>query len=184
MENNTQGIRSEMEKTGEPKSGSLNRRSYYINIRFILENKKIQIKAKVDTGATHTILGLRNNSLKPFTNKIIKNNNLSSALTASDEEIKLYGYVVTDFWLTQDILIPRIKLYFSDDIGEKAVLGMDILSLFDFQYLREKGCSNGTFWINNYVSTLDVIRKRMLNKEIDYLDPELIFDIEDIGDSN
>ena len=99
MENNTQGIRSEMEKTGEPKSGSLNRRSYYINIRFILENKKIQIKAKVDTGATHTILGLRNNSLKPFTNKIIKNNNLSSALTASDEEIKLYGYVVTDFVL-------------------------------------------------------------------------------------
>ena len=81
-------------------------------------------------------------------------------------------------------MIPRIKLYFSDDLGEKAVLGMDKLSLFDFQYLREKGCSNGTFWINNYVSTLDVIRKRMLNKEIDYLDPELIFDIEDIGGSN
>ena len=112
MENNTQGIRSEMEKTGEPKSGSLNRRSYYTNIRFSFEKKKIQLKAKVDTGATHTILGLRNNALKPFANKIILNNNQSSALTASDEEIKLYGYIVTDFWITQDILIPKIKLYF------------------------------------------------------------------------
>ena len=56
MEKNTQGIRSEMEKTGEPKSGSLNRRSYYTNIRFSFEKKKIQLKAKVDTGATHTIL--------------------------------------------------------------------------------------------------------------------------------
>jgi hypothetical protein len=180
MENNTQGIRSEMEKTGEPKSGSLNRRSYYTNIRFSFEKKKIQLKAKVDTGATHTILGLRNNALKPFANKIILNNNQSSALTASDEEIKLYGYIVTDFWITQDILIPKIKLYFSEDIGEKAVLGMDILSLFDFQYLRERGSSNGTFWINNYVSTLDALKKRMLNKDIDYLDPELILDIDDI----
>lgn len=67
------------------------------------------MKAKVDTGATHTILGLRNNALKPFANKIILNNNQSSALTASDEEIKLYGYIVTDFWITQDILIPKIK---------------------------------------------------------------------------
>lgn len=40
MENNTQGIRSEMEKTGEPKSGSLNRRSYYTNIRFSFEKKR------------------------------------------------------------------------------------------------------------------------------------------------
>lgn len=181
MENNTQGIRSEMEKTGEPKSGSLNRRSYYTNIRFSLEKKKIQLKAKVDTGATHTIMGLRNNALRPFVDKIIlNNNNQSSALTASDEEIKLYGYIVTDFWITQDILIPKIKLYFSEDIGEKTVLGMDILSLFDFQYLRERGSSNGTFWINNYASTLDVLKKRMLNKDIDYLDPELIFEIEDM----
>lgn len=65
-------------------------------------------------------------------------------------------------------------MYFSEDIGEKAVLGMDILSLFDFQYLRERGSSNGTFWINNYVSTLDVLKKRMLNKDIDYLDPSQI----------
>ncbi len=180
MESTTQGIRSEMEKTGEPKSGSFNRRSYYTNIRLCLDKKKIQLKAKVDTGATHTILGLRNNALKPFANKIILNNNQSGALTASDEEIKLYGYIVTDFWITQDILIPKIKLYFSEDIGEKAVFGMDILSLFDFQYLREKGSSNGTFWINNYTSTLDALKKRMLNKDIDYLDAELILDIDDI----
>lgn len=179
MGNDIQGLRSEMEKTGEPKSGSLNRRSYYTNIKFILEGKKIQIKAKVDTGATHTILGLRNNVLKPFANKITGNNKPIGALTASDEEITLYGYVVNDFWLTQDIIIPKIKLYFSEDIGEKAVLGMDILSLFDFQYLREKRSNNGTFWINNYANTLDVIQKRMLNKDIDYLDPELIFDVDD-----
>lgn len=179
MTNNVQGIKSEMEKTGEPKSGSLNRRAYYTNIRFIIENKKIQMKAKVDTGATHTIMGLKHNVLKPFVNKVIKSNNPIGALTASDEEIKLYGYIVNDFRLTPDITIPKIKLYFSEDIGEKAVLGMDILSLFDFQYLREKGSSNGTFWINNYANTLEAIQKRMLNKEIDYLDPELIFDIED-----
>lgn len=46
MENNTQGIRSEMEKTGEPKSGSLNRRSYYTNIRFSFEKKKDTVESE------------------------------------------------------------------------------------------------------------------------------------------
>ena len=57
-------------------------------------------------------------------------------------------------------------------------LGMDILSLFDFQYLREKHQNYGTFWINNYHEVLKELHTRKLNKGIDYIDPILIANIE------
>ena len=75
------------------------------------------------------------------------------------------------------IIIPKLLIFFSKELKDKAILGMDILSLFDFQYLREKRSTNGTFWINNYQDVLDNISKRMLNQELDYLDPSLILSI-------
>ena len=51
---------------------------------------------------------------------------------------------------------------------------MDILSLFDFQYTRDIHSSNGTFWFNNYADVLNNISVRMLNKNLNYVDPALI----------
>ncbi len=75
--------------------------------------------------------------------------------------------------------MDKIKLFFSEDIGNKALLGMDILSLFDFQYLKEKRQNYGTFWINNYDEALKELQVRRLNKDIDYIDPILIAAIDD-----
>ena len=55
---------------------------------------------------------------------------------------------------------------------------MDLLSLFDFQYLKEKGQNWGTFWINNYEQALKELYTRRFNKDMDYIDPILIAEVE------
>ncbi len=92
------------------------------------------------------------------------------AYDASGTELKLFGYIVENFKLTDDIILDKIKLFFSEDIGSKALLGMDILSLFDFQYLKERRQNYGTFWINNYDEALKDLQTRRLNKDIDYIE--------------
>ena len=51
---------------------------------------------------------------------------------------------------------------------------MEILILFYFKYLKEKRQNYGTFWINNYDEALKELQIRRLNKDIDYIDPILI----------
>ena len=105
---------------------------------------------------------------------------IGRAYDASGTELKLYGYVVEKFRLTDEIVIDKIKLFFTEDIGNKALLGMDILSLFDFQYLKEKRQNYGTFWIDNYDKALKELQARKLNRDIDYIDPILIANIDEI----
>ena len=122
---------------------------------------------------------MENSYIKPFKDKILKSNMRGIAYDASGTELKLYGYIVENFRLTDEITLDKIKLFFSEDIGNKALLGMDILSLFDFQYLKEKRQNYGTFWINNYDEALEELQARRLNKDIDYIDPILIAAIDD-----
>ncbi|MCM1183060.1 MAG: hypothetical protein NC337_06785 [Roseburia sp.] len=109
---------------------------------------------------------------------ILKSDMRGVAYDASGTELKLYGYVVENFRLTSDIILDKIKLFFSEDIGDKALLGMDIMSLFDFQYLKERRQNWGTFWINNYEDVLRELNNRKLNKDMDYIDPVLIANID------
>lgn len=122
---------------------------------------------------------MENSYIKPFKDKILKSNMRGIAYDASGTELKLYGYIVENFRLTDEITLDKIKLFFSEDIGNKALLGMDILSLFDFQYLKEKRQNYGTFWINNYDEALKDLQARRLNKDMDYIDPILIAAVED-----
>ena len=173
------GLLSEMTKVGNPyKNGVFGRESYYTSVSFTIQDTVLDVTAKVDTGATYTIFGLNNSMFSELAEQIQNSTMRGRAYDASDTELRLYGYVVNDFRLTDDIVIDRIKLFFSADIGDKALLGMDILSLFDFQYLREKHQNYGTFWINNYHEVLKELHTRKLNKGIDYIDPILIANIE------
>ena len=122
---------------------------------------------------------MENSYIKPFKDKLLKSSMRGIAYDASGTELKLYGYIVEDFRLTDEITLDKIKLFFSEDIGNKALLGMDILSLFDFQYLKEKRQNYGTFWINNYDEALKDLQPRRLNKDIDYIDPILIAAVDD-----
>ena len=139
----------------------------------------MNVITKIDTGATYTVIGLENSYIKPFKDKILKSSMRGIAYDASGTELKLYGYIVENFRLTDEITLDKIKLFFSEDIGNKALLGMDILSLFDFQYLKEKRQNYGTFWINNYDEALKDLQERRLNKDIDYIDPILIAVVDD-----
>lgn len=171
--------RSELEKAANPATKAFNRESYFTKISFDISNKTVKITAKIDTGATYTVIGLEHKGLIRFKDEIQKSSMRGIAYDASGTELKLYGYVVENFRLTDEIILDKIKLFFSEDIGSKALLGMDILSLFDFQYLKEKRQNYGTFWINNYDEALRDLQARRLNKDTDYIDPILIADVED-----
>lgn len=171
--------KSEVKKKANPATRAFNRESYFTDIKFVLNTKSLKITIKIDTGATYTVIGMENSYLKPYKNEIMKSSMRGIAYDASGTELKLYGYVVENFRLTDEITLDKIKLFFSEDIGSKALLGMDILSLFDFQYLKEKRQNYGTFWINNYDEALKDLQARRLNKDTDYIDPILIADVED-----
>ena len=171
--------KSELKKKANPATKAFNRESYFTGIKFDLNTKPIKITTKIDTGATYTVIGMENSYIKPFKDKLLKSSMRGIAYDASGTELKLYGYIVEDFRLTDEITLDKIKLFFSEDIGNKALLGMDILSFFDFQYLKEKRQNYGTFWINNYDEALKDLQTRRLNKDIDYIDPILIAAVDD-----
>ena len=171
--------RSEMSKEANPITHAFNRESYFTRIRFKIDNNLVNVTTKIDTGATYTVIGMENSYIKPFKDKILKSNMRGIAYDASGTELKLYDYIIENFRLTDEITLDKIKLFFSEDIGNKALLGMDILSLFDFQYLKEKRQNYGTFWINNYDEALIDLQARRLNKDIDYIDPILIAAVDD-----
>lgn len=171
--------RSEMSKEANPITHVFNRESYFTRIGFKIDNNLVNVTTKIDTGATYTVIGLCSDELENYKNNILKSNMRGIAYDASGTELKLYGYIVENFRLTDEIILDKIKLFFSEDIGNKALLGMDILSLFDFQYLKEKRQNYGTFWINNYDEALKDLQARRLNKNIDYIDPILIAAVEE-----
>ena len=127
--------KSEVKKKANPATRAFNRESYFTDIKFGINSKSLKITAKIDTGATYTVIGLESSYLKPYKSEIMQSDMRGIAYDASGTQLKLYGYIVEKFRLTDEITLGRIKLFFSEDIGSKALLGMDILSLFDFQYL-------------------------------------------------
>lgn len=154
-------------------------RSYYTKIEYTVNNESIVSNMKIDTGADYTIIGLMDDGLSEYREMILHSGMTGRAYDASGTELKLYGYIVENFRLTDEITLYKIKLFFSEDIGNKALLGMDILSLFDFQYLKEKRQNYGKFWINNYDEALKDLQTRRLNKDIDYIDSILIAAVDD-----
>ena len=103
------------------------RRSYYTKIEYTINNESIVASMKIDTGADYTIIGLTDDSLLEYRKEILQSNMIGTAYDASGTELKLYGYIVENFRLTDEITLDKIKLFFSEDIGNKALLGMDIL---------------------------------------------------------
>jgi hypothetical protein len=154
------------------------RTSYYTRISFKYKDYLNRVEMKVDTGAAHTIIGTDYKDLSEQLKEDIQDLPIDSKRTpedASGHTISLKECTVENFRLTPEIVFPKIKIMFSSDIKDKAILGMDILSLFDFQYKHEKGNMLGTFWINNWEHHLKKIFDILEKKHLDYLDTEQIF---------
>jgi len=181
MNTPNKSIRTELERVGNPyKNNQINRAAYYTNVYFEIKGKKVFIPMKIDTGATYTVIGTCNTKIEKWRNIINASDIRRTAYDASNKPIDLRGYILSNFRLTKDIIFPKIRIFFSDELGDRAVLGMDILSLFDFQYKQEKGNMLGTFWINNWESHMEKIYGILKRKHLDYLDTEQIFLLDEV----
>ena len=99
--------------------GNYDRTSYFIKIHFSLLGKVAKLNMKMDTGASRTVIGL--GSLQAVTN--VKNIIMQEPVckgrleSATGGEISYREVVVDDFYLTPDVVFSKIKLAFSEDIG-------------------------------------------------------------------
>lgn len=155
------------------------RTSYYTEVHFVYNDEDVDIEVKVDTGSPYTIIGTKSRKLGVDIQESIKKIDNSSEMMAEDASgstVKLKEVIVEKFILTEDIVFPKIRIFFSDDIGEKAILGMDILSLFDFQYVRK----DKTFYIHYPNNFLDDLKERSTNKEDVYINPDKIVLIDNV----
>ena len=176
-----QSTRSELRKTGDPKkNSSMSRFTYYTNIKFSMYDREIKIPMKIDTGSAYTIVDMNSIYFDDYREDIRCSGELKNAYNVSGKPLNLYGCPVSNFKLTDDIVIPKIKIYFSEDTEEKSLLGMDILSLFTFQYTLNNDSLNGSFWIFNYASSLRRIEEHKLNRSLEYIDPYLIASIDEV----
>ena len=92
-------------------------------------------------------------------------------------EYYIEQYNVTDFKLTEGIVFDKLKLCFSDDLGEKAVIGMDILGLFEILYLFNDEHCNGSFYLRRYRETKNLVDKYLAKSKTDILYPVTILEM-------
>ncbi len=148
---------SELIRKPIPNTSSESRLSYYTDLYFNIDDINVGIVAKVDTGASYTIIGTEVDGLDACVDYINANAIIEKEQPedATKNKIHMKSLTVSDFQLTKEICIPKIKLFFSDDLKDKAILGMDILSLYDFVYRHEVNQIKGTFWLihNPYATT-------------------------------
>lgn len=169
----------ELVKQKAPEGGTRRRNKYYISCTYEIDGAIIASPFKMDTGADCTVIGLDSITKDTF-KELILNSNLPDATfaTASGEIFKAKSFVVNNFEIAPGIVIPRIKLHFAKELGKKALLGMDIISLFYFQYMPDGGTHNGTFWLNNPEEILKTLDDYKLNNGIDYIDPDTLWSLD------
>lgn len=162
-------------KRSKNERGNYDRRSYYVDIRFSLKTLQTDLSMKIDTGASRTVIGINNTIFDSGIKDIILQEPVCSGRleSATNGEICYHEVVVDDFYLTPDIKFTKIKLAFSEDIGNRALLGMDILSLFSFTYNRREQ----EFWLADCDTANKYVEKYCLNKELGYIDPSLIAEV-------
>lgn len=169
----------ELKKRKDPEWGTARRNKYHVLCTYRVGKTNSICYFKVDTGADYTVIGL-DTIQEDSCRDLILNSNLPDArfCTASGEVINAKSFVVKDFMLAPEVIIPEIKLHFAESLGKRALLGMDILSLFNFQYIKDVGTHNGTFWLNDPEDSIKELEKYKLNNDISYIDPDTLWSLE------
>lgn len=103
-----------------------------------------------------------------------------SIQSASGQSIDLVPIVATNFQLTNDICIPRLKIYVSNKI-KSSVLGLDILGNFRTIWDWQRGNMLVEATIVDWEERLEKIQKLCKkNISVDYLDPDFIYLIDKV----
>lgn len=183
--NDPKSTSSLLTKIDNPFRGNQARTSYYINVVLNIKNAKLPIPMKIDTGATHTIVGTEIDAMSEIKDLLIHNSiKKGTVKDASGSDIFTYAYIVEQLKLSDEITLPNVEIYFSKQLKEKAVLGMDILSLFDFRYQLDKKGSNGEFWINDYQDAIERITTCGFYKNNNYIQSGMILTLDDAPQSS
>ena len=152
--------RSELVRVGNPfRHNRFVRTEYYTNISFCIDNEFVEITVKVDTGSPYTIIGLNNDSMLPFRDKILPNVVDIELYDATESQVDIEQYNVSNFKLTDDIVFDKLKLCFSNDLNKKSVLGLDILSLFEAKYEFYNKSRSGTLFLLNFTNSINNANK-------------------------
>lgn len=154
--------------------------SYYTLLTLNLSGKVKKLQFKLDTGSPYTIIGLdllKKNGMD-LTKELEEAGFQDELFDASGRNVRIAPYIVRSFNITDEIKLSDVLIYISPDIENRAVLGMDLLSLFDFQYQWEVSSMLGTFWINNYVARRKFIDKMLAEKSLKILDSKQLFLLE------
>lgn len=171
--------KSLIKRVPNPFTGSNTILEYYTSISFIVDTEKVEdMVFKVDTGSSYTVISSDMPNIEHLS--LIDDNNIidTKVYDASDKPIQLYKMAVNDFQLTEDITFKKVEIYITDMLHRKAILGLDMLSLFSFQYLQEPNQIKGTFWINNYEQSMKRY-KDWIDKNDNCLCPRNIMVIEE-----
>ncbi|MBR1599614.1 MAG: retroviral-like aspartic protease family protein [Lachnospiraceae bacterium] len=165
--------KSIINRVPSPFTGGNSRLEYYTGISFDIKGEHIEdMIFKVDTGSSFTVISSNMPNIEqldlididPQFNVVVED--------ASGNTLNLQKLIVTNFQFTEDILFDKIEIYITNMMNRKAIIGMDLLSLFDFQYLKEPNQIKGTFWINNYEESLNKCRTHREN--LGYYSPRSI----------
>lgn len=165
--------RTELCNTGiaNNNAGSVTRFCYFTKLQFYLGGRYIDTEVKVDTGSYYTIIGADAIKLTKERRKALPIEDTGRRLeSASGHILNAKPIVVDEFRLTNELIFPQILIYISDDLKDKSVLGMDILTLFNFRYDRR----DHTMWLYYEDDFLDRLKKRMFHHKKDYIDPGYI----------
>lgn len=154
--------------------------SYYTLLSLNLNGKIKKLQFKLDTGSPYTIIGLdllKRNGID-LTQELENTGFQEELFDASGRNVRIAPYIVQSFKLTEEITLNDVQIYISPDIENRAVLGMDLLSLLDFQYQWEVNSMLGTFWINNYIARRKFIENMLEEKNLKILDSKQLFLLE------
>ena len=171
----------ELKNIGNPKRrGTVRRTEYYTRVKLMTDGYSIPITMKVDTGASCTVIGINNNLPTSLLERIENSSITGTLVDASGSDLIVKGVKLEKLILTDKIVIPEILMFFSSDMNDRSVLGMDILSLFDFHYKKDKGSSSGTFWINNSDSVISELLDTMKKRKLEYIDASNIMMLDNV----
>ena len=153
---------------------SRSRLYYYTDVKFFVNNLDINVTLKIDTGSPYTIIGLSKlDSYKKIKNYILDNSEVIDPIQdASGNAVDLRTFVVENFYLTKDVVFDKVLIYFSDVMNNKAVLGMDIISIFAHSYILDGNNTSGVYWLHSIETAIERLEK--FKSELGYYNPKCV----------
>ena len=129
-------IHSEFKKVRHPQDE--NGLLYYTPISFEINNEKVEVPMKIKTGTDISIIGInsiKSESLKQF---ILSKPTIGEKTDIFGAKIDLREHIVENLRITDRIIIPKMRIFFSETLNMDAWLGMDVLSRYTLEYSNRK----------------------------------------------